>query len=69
MSTALADNEKQSATFLATFPQIGTAIKIHGQDGMRIQFDVPETEIGNAIPLLAMRNVVLRVTVEMVEDG
>lgn len=59
-------------TFLASFPPIMSAIKC-GQDGMRIQFDVPESEMGNAVELLAMRGVVLRVTVEslqnMVEHG
>jgi hypothetical protein len=49
-------------TFLAAFPPIQSAIKI-GCDGMRIQFDVPETEMGNALELLTMRQRVLRVTV------
>lgn len=31
---------------------------------MRIQLDVPETEMGHAVELLAMRGMVLRVTVE-----
>ena len=52
----------QPASFLASFPPIQSAIKI-GQDGMRIQFDVPETEMGNAIELLAWRDRVLRVTI------
>ncbi len=49
--------------FLASFPPIQSAIKI-GQDGMRIQFDVPESEMANAVELLALRNVVLKVAVE-----
>lgn len=53
-------------TFLASFPPIQSAIKV-GQDGMRIQLDIPETEMANAVELLAMRNVVLKVTVEAVE--
>ena len=52
-------------TFLATFPPIQSAIKIAGNgDGMRVQFDIPESEMGNAVELLAMRNDVLRITVE-----
>lgn len=55
-------------TFLASFPPIQSAIKV-GQDGMRIQLDIPESEMGNAIELLAMRDQVLRVTLEVQEEG
>ena len=59
-----------SATFLASFPPIQTAIKITGNgDGMRIQLDIPETEMGEAVKLLAWRQTVLRVTVEPESDG
>lgn len=50
--------------FKASFPPIQSAIKI-GQDGMRIQFDIPESEISNAVELLACRNAILNVTVEI----
>lgn len=53
-------------TFLASFPAIQSAIKV-GDTGMRFQLDVPESEMGNAIPLIAMRDKVLRVTIE-IED-
>ena len=49
--------------FLASLPPIQSAIKV-GQDGMRIQLDVPESEMANAIGIMAMRNVALRVRVE-----
>lgn len=52
--------------FLASFPAIQSAIKV-GQDGMRIQLDIPESEMGNAVRLLMMRDQVLKVTVE-IED-
>ena len=52
-----------SVSFLASFPPIQSAIKV-GQDGMRIQFDIPESEMGNAVELLGLRDCVLRVTVE-----
>lgn len=54
--------------FLASFPPIQSAIKV-GQDGMRIQMDIPETEMANAVELLAMRNIVLKVTVEVAEKA
>ena len=56
----------EGITFLASFPPIQSAIKA-GSDGMRIQLDIPESEMANAVELLAMRNVVLRVTVEVAE--
>jgi hypothetical protein len=54
-------------TFLASFPPIQSAIKV-GIDGMRIQLDIPESEIGNAVALLALRDRVLRITVEVEPD-
>jgi len=57
-------------TFLAAFPSIQSAIKITGAgDGMRIQLDIPESRMGNAIELLAWRQRVLKVTVEVEQDG
>ena len=58
----MADGER--ATFLAAFPAIQTAIKIHGSgNGMRIQLDIPETEMGEAAKLLLWREQVLVVTI------
>ena len=55
----------ESASFLAAFPPIMSAIKIDGAgNGARIQFDVPESEMGEAMKLLLWRQQVLRVTVE-----
>lgn len=55
-----------ATTFLASMPPIQSAVKVSGNgDGMRIQLDIPETEVPNAVDLLAMRGKVLRVTVEV----
>lgn len=51
-------------TFLASFPAIQSAIR-RGHDGMRIQLDIPESDVMNAVPLLALQGVVLRVTIEV----
>ena len=57
------------ATFRATFPPIQSAIKIYGDEsGMRIQLEVPESEMVEAAKLLLMRGKVLLVTVEA-NDG
>jgi hypothetical protein len=60
--------EKELVEFIATFPPILSAIKIDGSGGMRLQFDVPESEMGNAIRLLMWRDKCLKITVEVVED-
>jgi len=57
------ESNNNKVQFLASFPPIQSAIKI-GQDGMRIQLDIPETEIENAVALLAFRDCVIRVTIE-----
>ena len=51
------------AQFLAYFPPIQSAIKV-GPDGMRVQLDVPESEMAQAVKMLAWRQCVLKVTVE-----
>lgn len=53
----------EAVTFLASFPDIQSAIKV-GRDGMRIQLDIPESEMWAAVKLLAWREVVLRVTIK-----
>lgn len=56
-----------TAQFTATIPPIMSGIKTGG-DGMRVQFDIPETEMGEAAKLLIMRGKVLKITVETVEN-
>ena len=36
-----------------------------GGDGMRVQFDIPESDMGEAVKLLTMRGQVLQVTVSV----
>jgi len=52
-----------SATFRATFPPVLSAIRMAGDGGMRIMMDIPESDMAEAIQLLAWRQKVLRVTV------
>ena len=54
--------------FRAAFPPIQSAIKVHGSgDGMRIQFDIPESDMEEAVGLMALRQEVLEVTVRVVK--
>lgn len=58
------------AEFLASFPPIQSAIKIYGdKQGMRIQLDIPESEMADAVSLLQWRERVLRVAVEPEDSG
>jgi hypothetical protein len=57
-----------SITFLAIIAPLQSGIQISGDgNGLRVKLDVPESEMGNAVELLAMRDKVLRVTVEVQE--
>jgi hypothetical protein len=56
------DNEP--ITFLASFPNIQTAIRVAGDGGARILLDIAEDELPSIARLLLMRGIVLRVTVE-----
>ena len=58
------------ATFRAAFPAIQSAIKVYGdRQGMRIQLDIPESEMGEALQMLMWREMVLKVTVEPESGG
>lgn len=59
----MTDNHRR-VCFKATFPAIQTAIKVTGDgSGMRIQLDIPETEVANALGLMVMRESVLEITI------
>ena len=58
------DHAIDTATFRATFPPILSAIRMAGDGGMRLMFDVPETDMPEALKLLMWKGRVLRITVE-----
>ena len=57
------DKLPDSVTFCASFPSANTAIQMHGDAGMRITLDIPESDVPNALLLTRWRGVVLEVTV------
>ena len=62
-------SDMHRAEFIASFPTIMTAIKIAGNgDGMRVQLDIPESEMGEAVKLLQWRDVLLKVRIEPVQS-
>lgn len=57
-------------TFRASFPPIQGAIRRSGDSGgMRIQLDIPESDMAQAVLLLAMVQQRLRITVEVDDDS
>ena len=52
-----------TATFRATLPPILSAIRMAGDGGMRLMFDVPESDMPEALKLLMWKGQVLRITV------
>lgn len=57
-----------NATFIASIAPIQSGIQT-GSDGMRLKIDIPESEMGEAVKLVAMKGKLLRVTVEVVESS
>jgi hypothetical protein len=51
-------------TFNANLPDIGSAIKVSPTNGLRIQFDVPETDKIEALKLSVLGGKVLKISVE-----
>ena len=51
--------------FEAIIPSTVTAIRIHGDEGMRFQLDVDESNLPAALGLLTMRGRLLKITVEL----
>ena len=56
------------ATFAASIPPLQSAIRTGG-DGMRITIEVPESEMGQAVKLIAMRGKRLKVTIEVMQEA
>ena len=55
--------------FAASFPAIQSAIKISGDgNGLRLQLDVPEIDVLNALHVIAMRQRAFRVTIEPLDE-
>ena len=50
--------------FYGSIPDIQSAIKISGNGAIRLQVDVPETELAEAIKIVAARGEVIKVTME-----
>jgi len=63
------DDKTKKIVFLASIPAMQSALKISGDaGGMRLHLDIPENQMGEAAYLIAMRQSILKVTVEVYEQ-
>jgi len=53
-----------SITFEAVIPSTVSAIRIHGDEGMRLTLDIDETNLPEALQIVCWRGGPLRVTIE-----
>jgi hypothetical protein len=60
-------NDDEVAVIRAIIAPIMSGIKTGG-DGMRVQLDIPESEMGEAVKLIAWRQRVLIVTIRPEQD-
>lgn len=51
-------------TFRANIAPIMSGIRT-GNDGMRLTLDIPESDVEDAVPLIALRNMPLKITVQV----
>ena len=53
-----------SISFTAILPDVQAAIKISGTGGIRLQLDIPESELPEAIKMVTMKGKAFRVIIE-----
>ena len=54
--------------FMASLPDIQSAISIGGDGATRVKFDIPSSELAEAVKLTLLQGHAFRVTIEKVED-
>ena len=54
--------------FIASLPDIQTAITISGEGATRVKFDIPESEIANAVKLVLLKGQAFKVKIETIDD-
>jgi len=57
----------RKVTFRATIPPKSAAIDVHGEAGARLVLDVSDSDLADFLPVVMLRNKVLRVTLEVQE--
>jgi len=55
-------------TFIASLPDIQSAISIGGDGATRVKLDMPESELPETIKLVMLKGQAFRVTIETIEQ-
>ncbi len=55
--------------FIATLADVQSAISISSEGATRVKFDIPESELANAVKLLLLKGKAFRVSIEPIEDN
>jgi len=56
------------ACFYASLPPTASAIRVHGESGMRVILDIPDTFVAEALRLVGWRSKLLKVTIEVSKE-
>ena len=56
-------------TFIASLPDIQSAITIGGDGSTRVKFDIPESELAEAIKLVMLKGQAFKVKIEILKSG
>ncbi len=54
--------------FMASLPDVATAIAISGDGSTRVKFDLPESEIANAVKLVLLKGKAFKVRISTEEQ-
>lgn len=61
-------SDAQRVEFVAIIPSI-QALKFHGDGGARLTLDIDQSQESELVRLLGMRDTLLKVSIEVAEDG
>ena len=61
-------NCEVEVSFIASLPDIMTAITISGEGSTRVKFDIPESEIANAVKLVLLKGQAFRVLIKTIKQ-
>ena len=56
-------------SFIASLPQTASAMKIDGNGGMKVVFEVPDSDLPEALKLTLLRGQVFQVTITELGKG
>ena len=55
-------------SFIASLADIASAITISGEGATRVKFDIPESELSNAVKLVLLKGQAFKVSIEPVSE-